>query len=131
MHALEDESWLDLMAKKTKANSWYFFYLLFQHQTGWSPERLSTYFTTFVRIVVERTELFQLSIPVLESNNVDAVVKFLLELVVLVRRIIYLSRRRLLRQVICTLGVKETLNGLTRRSVGIHDGTSCTDTKNH
>ena len=44
----------------------------------------------FVRIVFERAELFQLSIPVLDtifsvsSNNVDAVVKLLLELVVLV-----------------------------------------------
>ena len=75
----------------------------------------------FVRIVVERAEFFQLSIPVLDStifsvssDNVDAVVKFLLELVVLVRSIIYLFRRRLFRQVICALGVARTLNGLTR-----------------
>ena len=90
----------------------------------------------FVRIVVERAELFQLSLPVLDStifsvwsNNVDAVVKFLLELVVLlVRRIIFLFQRRIFRQVVCALGVAGTLNGL---SVGIHDGTLGTDTKNH
>ena len=78
-----------------------------------------------VPIDVERAELFQLSIPVfvstifsVSSNNVDAVVKFLLELVVLVRRIIYLSPRHLFRQVICALGVAGTLNGLTRLFCG-------------
>ena len=69
----------------TKDGIWCFCYLLFPHLTGLSPERLSTYFTTFVRIVIERAESFKLSIPAL-----DAMVKLLLELVVLVRRIISL-----------------------------------------
>ena len=91
-----------------------------------------------VRIVVDQAELFQLSIPVLDSSTfsvssykVDAVVKLLLELVVLVRKMICLFRRRFFRQVICALGVAGTLNGRTRLSVGSHDGTPCTDTKNH
>ena len=29
-------------------NLWCFCYLLFPHQTGWSPERLSTYFYDFL-----------------------------------------------------------------------------------
>ena len=63
------------------------------------------------------------------SNNVDTVVKFLLELTVLVRRITYLFGHVLSDK--CALGDAGTLNGLTRLSVGFHDGTPCTDPKNH
>ena len=56
------------------------------------------------------------------SNNVDAVVKFLLELVVLVRSIIYLFGDVFSDKL-------SELWELRGHSMGIHDGNPCTDTK--
>ena len=102
--------------------------------------------------MVTRTppEFFQPSIPVfdgtifcVEQKFFAAVMKFMLELVVLIRRIICFFGVVLSRQVICAsfpatsfpdkLFVLRELRGrskgLTRSSEGVRDGTRCTDTK--
>ena len=47
-------------------------YLLFPHQTGWPPERLSLILRFFVRIVVELAELLQPSIPVFRQHDLHS-----------------------------------------------------------
>ena len=85
-------------------------FLLFAHQTAWSPERLSTFLRLFVRSVVELSELLQPSIPVffvstiytVLSKDFGVVLKFMLELVASLRRMSYVfGDEDLSRQVIC------------------------------
>ena len=58
----------DIQRNRAFCQWWCFCYLLFPHQTGWPPERLSTYFTTVCTIFFVRAELFQFSILVLEHD---------------------------------------------------------------
>ena len=100
-------------------------YLLFPHQTGWSPARLSTYFSTLYKLWSNWLSYFSLRSPffvsticAVLSKVFGVVLKFILELVAPLRRMSFVfGDEDLSRQAICASERSFTVSSSTFFSV--------------